>query len=111
MNLHRWTCFPLSAVMMLVLVQGAVQARSVSTGRSDRNSIEDATVNATVMDRGFAVHMMSSEDGTYGQDSPRMDARGIVLTPAPHHGGTQITASTCGIITQTIRNQRTIPLF
>ncbi|XP_012713585.2 E3 ubiquitin-protein ligase RNF130 [Fundulus heteroclitus] len=86
MNPHRWTCFPVSAVLMLVLVQVVVKARLASAGRSDRNSIEDATVNATVMDRGSAVHMMSSEDGTYGQDSPRMDARGVVLTPALHHG-------------------------
>ncbi|XP_032411165.1 E3 ubiquitin-protein ligase RNF130 [Xiphophorus hellerii] len=86
MDLHHWTCFPILAVLVLVLVQVVVQARSAAAGRADRNSIEDATVNATVMDRGSSVHMMSSEDGTYGQDSPKMDARGIVLTPAPHHG-------------------------
>lgn len=91
MDLHRWTCFPILAVLVLVLVQVVVQARSAAAGRADRNSIEDATVNATVMDRGSSVHMMSSEDGTYGQDSPKMDARGIVLTPVPHHGGTRVT--------------------
>ncbi|KAK5603800.1 hypothetical protein CRENBAI_000949 [Crenichthys baileyi] len=71
---------------MLVLVQFVVQARSASAGCSDRNSFEDATVNATVLDRGSVVHVMSSEDGTYGQNSLKMDVRGIVLTPAPHHG-------------------------
>lgn len=88
MKLYPWTCLPVSAVLVLVLVSVPVlvQARSSSAGRPDRTSIEDATVNATVMDRGSSVHMLSSEEGTYGQDSPKVDARGIVLTPAPHHG-------------------------
>ncbi|MEQ2312611.1 hypothetical protein AMECASPLE_032894 [Ameca splendens] len=86
MNLHRWTCFPVSVVLMLVLVQIVVQARSASAGCSDRNSFEDATVNATILDRGSVIHVMSSEDGTYGQNSLKMDVRGMVLTPVPHHG-------------------------
>lgn len=90
MKLYTWTCLPVSAVLVLILVPVLVQARSSSAGRPDRTSIEDATVNATVMDRGSSVHMLSSEEGTYGQDSPKVDARGIVVTPAPHHGGTRL---------------------
>ncbi|MED6262274.1 hypothetical protein ATANTOWER_017089 [Ataeniobius toweri] len=107
MNLHRWTCFPVSAVLMLVLVQIVVQARSASAGCSDRNSFEDATVNATVLDRGSVVHVMSSEDGTYGQNSLKMDVRGMVLTPAPHHGGSHITAPTGHMINLTLRTLTT----
>lgn len=86
MTFLRWTRFPVSLVLFLV------QARSVSTARADRNMVSEeyvgATVNATVLDgRGNAVHMMSSDDGTYGQNSPKVDTRGVVITPAPHHGG------------------------
>uniref|UniRef100_H3CLJ4 Ring finger protein 130 n=1 Tax=Tetraodon nigroviridis TaxID=99883 RepID=H3CLJ4_TETNG len=46
-----------------------------------------ATVNATVLDgRGNVVQVMSSVDGSYGQNSPKVDARGVVLTPAPRNG-------------------------
>lgn len=97
-----WTHFPVPPVLILVLVQVLVlvQARSASAARSDRNMVVEesvsATVNATVLDgRGSAVHMMSSEDGKYGQDSPKVDTRGVVITPAPHHGGTGLTAHTC----------------
>lgn len=88
-----WT--PLLVPMVLVLV--LVLSRSVSAARSDRNMISEeyvgVTVNATVLDgRGNTIHVMSSDDGTYGQNSPKVDTRGIVIAPAPHHGGTDITA-------------------
>ena len=91
MTSHSWTCLPIP--MVLILVQILVRARSVSAARSDRNIVleqyVDATVNATVLDaRGNTVHMMSSDDGTYGQNSPKVDTRGVVIAPAPHHGGT-----------------------
>ncbi|KAM9375580.1 E3 ubiquitin-protein ligase RNF130 isoform 2-T4 [Pholidichthys leucotaenia] len=76
---------------LLVVAQVLVQTHTVMAGRSDRNMVSEesvsATVNATVLDgRGNIIHMMSSEDGTYGQNSPKMDARGLVIGPAPHHG-------------------------
>ncbi|KAM4555146.1 E3 ubiquitin-protein ligase RNF130 isoform 1-T2 [Odontesthes bonariensis] len=86
---HSWTCLPIP--LLLVLVQVLVRARSVAAARSDRTMVleqyVDATVNATVLDaRGNAVHMMSSDDGTYGQNSPKVDTRGVVIAPATHHG-------------------------
>ncbi|KAM6923506.1 E3 ubiquitin-protein ligase RNF130 [Xenentodon cancila] len=80
----RWNCF---FFLLMVLLQ----IHSVAMARSDRSlALEeyvDATVNATVLDaRGNAIHMMSSDDGTYGQHSPKVDTRGMVITPAPHHG-------------------------
>uniref|UniRef100_A0A3Q3VV30 RING-type domain-containing protein n=1 Tax=Mola mola TaxID=94237 RepID=A0A3Q3VV30_MOLML len=64
---------------------------SVLAARSDRNMVSEeyvgAMVNATVLDgRGNAIHVMSSDDGTYGQHSPKVDTRGVVIAPAPHHG-------------------------
>lgn len=82
-----WTRVPVLPVLFLILVSVFV----VSAARSDRNMGSEesvgATVNATVLDgRGHIVHMMSSEDGTYGQNSPKVDTRGVVITPSPHHG-------------------------
>uniref|UniRef100_A0A8C2WYR0 Ring finger protein 130 n=1 Tax=Cyclopterus lumpus TaxID=8103 RepID=A0A8C2WYR0_CYCLU len=81
----RWTRLPALLVLVLVL------SRSVAAARSDRNMVLEeyvgATVNATVLDgRGTAVHMMSSDDGTYGQNSPKVDTKGVVIAPAQHHG-------------------------
>ncbi|XP_067374549.1 E3 ubiquitin-protein ligase RNF130 isoform X2 [Channa argus] len=91
----RWTPFflPSVPVLLLALVQILVLSGSVSSARSDRNMVSDeyvgAMVNATVLDgRENIVHMMSFDDGTYGQNSPKVDTRGVVIAPAPHHGGT-----------------------
>ncbi|XP_037531591.1 E3 ubiquitin-protein ligase RNF130 [Nematolebias whitei] len=85
---HKWTCLPVAVV--LVLVQIVVQAHFVLAARSDKNFSEeyvDATVNVTVLDsRGTTVHVMSSDDGTYGQNSPKVDTRGVIIAPAPRHG-------------------------
>ncbi|KAE8286372.1 hypothetical protein D5F01_LYC16061 [Larimichthys crocea] len=86
----RWTRLPVLSVLVQVLV--LVVSRSVSAARADRNMVSEeyvgATVNATVLDgRGNTVHVMSSDEGTYGQNSPKIDTRGVVIAPAPHHGG------------------------
>ncbi|KAM9740695.1 E3 ubiquitin-protein ligase RNF130 [Menidia menidia] len=97
MTTPRWPRLPLPLPLVLVLVQVLVlvpvlvPAGWAAAARPDRTAAAeeyvDATVNATVLDaRGNAVHMMSSDDGTYGQNSPKVDARGVVITPAPHHG-------------------------
>ncbi|CAN9514559.1 unnamed protein product [Ophioblennius macclurei] len=80
-----WTHLHVLSVLVLVPVF------PVSAARSDRNMVSEeyvsAMVNATVLDgRGNIVHMMSSDDGTYGQNSPKVDTRGMVIAPAPHHG-------------------------
>lgn len=87
----RWTCLPNLSVPVLVQVLVVVLFQSVLAARSDRNSaLEEyvcATVNATVLDgRGHSVHTMGSDEGTYGQNSPKVDTRGIVIAPLPHNG-------------------------
>ncbi|KAK2848698.1 hypothetical protein Q5P01_008532 [Channa striata] len=82
---------PSFPVLVLVLVQILVLSGSVSAVRPDRTMVPEeyvgAMVNATVQDgRGNVVHIMSSNDGTYGQNSPKVDTRGVVIAPAPHHG-------------------------
>lgn len=90
MTSPRWTRLSVSSA--LILLQVLVLTASVLAARSDRSMVLEeyvsATVNATVLDgRGNTVHMMSSDDGTYGQNSPKVDTRGVVIAPAPHHGG------------------------
>ncbi|XP_066505284.1 E3 ubiquitin-protein ligase RNF130 isoform X1 [Hoplias malabaricus] len=46
-----------------------------------------ATVNATVLDsRGNPKRLISKDDGRYGQNSPKVEAKGIVLTPVAVNG-------------------------
>ncbi|XP_034038117.1 E3 ubiquitin-protein ligase RNF130 [Thalassophryne amazonica] len=83
-----WTRVPAGAILSLVLLLNRVAVAP----RPDRPLalVENvsATVNATVLDgRRNVVHMMSRDDGIYGQNSPKIDTKGIVITPAPHHGG------------------------
>ncbi|XP_039669044.1 E3 ubiquitin-protein ligase RNF130 [Perca fluviatilis] len=86
----QWPRVPVALVLVLVLV--LVLPGPAWTARSDRTMVSEeyvgATVNATVLDaRGNPVHMMSSDDGTYGQDSPKVDTRSArVIAPATHHG-------------------------
>ncbi|XP_078145085.1 E3 ubiquitin-protein ligase RNF130 isoform X2 [Centroberyx gerrardi] len=87
----RRTRLPVPAVPVLVLVLVLTRAAAVASVRADRSLGKEehvgATVNATVLDgRGNPVHMMSTDDGTYGQNSPKTDTKGIVLAPAPYHG-------------------------
>ena len=90
----QWPRVPVALVLVLVLV--LVLPGPAWTARSDRTMVSEeyvgATVNATVLDaRGNPVHMMSSDDGTYGQDSPKVDTRSArVIAPATHHGGTEV---------------------
>lgn len=61
--------------------------------RADKNLVNkdevySATVNATVLDsKGNLKQILSKDDGRYGQNSPRSEARGIVIAPAAVHGG------------------------
>uniref|UniRef100_A0A8C1VKA8 Ring finger protein 130 n=1 Tax=Cyprinus carpio TaxID=7962 RepID=A0A8C1VKA8_CYPCA len=48
-----------------------------------------ATVNATVLDhKGNPQQMVTKNDGRYGQNSPKTEAKGIVIAPATVNGGT-----------------------
>ncbi|KAI5086387.1 E3 ubiquitin-protein ligase RNF130 isoform X1, partial [Silurus meridionalis] len=46
-----------------------------------------ATINATVQDsRGNTKRVISKEDGRYGQNSPKTEVKGIIITPAAVNG-------------------------
>ncbi len=47
-----------------------------------------ATVNATVLDhKGNPQQMVTKNDGRYGQNSPKTEAKGVVIAPAAVNGG------------------------
>ncbi|XP_018592853.1 E3 ubiquitin-protein ligase RNF130 isoform X2 [Scleropages formosus] len=78
----------LSAFVLLALVLPCffLSARA-DKGMSSKDDYFSATVNATALDsKGNVRHVLSKDDGRYGQDSPRADARGVVIAPAPIHG-------------------------
>ncbi|KAM6953646.1 E3 ubiquitin-protein ligase RNF130 isoform 1-T1 [Aplochiton taeniatus] len=86
----RWTaatpCSYLPAVLMVLVLP-----RCVLSIRADKTMSKDeqvsATVNATVHDyKGNPKYILTKDDGTYGQNSPKVDAKGIVIAPAPYHG-------------------------
>ncbi|XP_055745234.1 E3 ubiquitin-protein ligase RNF130-like isoform X2 [Salvelinus fontinalis] len=86
----RWTAAtPCSHLPLVLLV--LVLPRCILSIRADKTiSKEDhvtATVNATVLDsKGNPKQILTKDDGTYGQNSPKVDAKGIVIGPAPNHG-------------------------
>uniref|UniRef100_A0A8C7DDG0 Ring finger protein 130 n=1 Tax=Oncorhynchus kisutch TaxID=8019 RepID=A0A8C7DDG0_ONCKI len=93
----RWTAAtPCSYLPVVLLV--IVLPRCILSIRADKTiSKEDhvtATVNATVLDsKGNPKQILTKDDGTYGQNSPKVDAKGIVIGPAPNHGGTGDTVA------------------
>ncbi|XP_064810961.1 E3 ubiquitin-protein ligase RNF130-like isoform X1 [Oncorhynchus masou masou] len=86
----RWTtATPCSYLPVVLLV--LVLPRCILSIRADKTiSKEDhvsATVNATVLDsKGNPKQILTKDDGMYGQNSPKVDAKGIVIAPAPNHG-------------------------
>ena len=91
--LKRWSAATpcsssLSAVMLILVLP-----RCMLSVRADKNMVskEDyysATVNATVLDlKGNPKQMLTKDDGRYGQNSPKTEAKGIVIAPAPVNGG------------------------
>ncbi|XP_012687669.1 E3 ubiquitin-protein ligase RNF130 isoform X2 [Clupea harengus] len=90
--LKRWSAATpcsssLSAVMLILVLP-----RCMLSVRADKNMVskEDyysATVNATVLDlKGNPKQMLTKDDGRYGQNSPKTEAKGIVIAPAPVNG-------------------------
>lgn len=87
----RWTavtrCSCLPAVLwLLVLPRCILSIRADNTFSKD--DVVSATVNATVLDsKGNPKLILTKDDGKYGQNSPKVDAKGIVIAPAPYNGG------------------------
>ncbi|KAM4677743.1 E3 ubiquitin-protein ligase RNF130 isoform 2-T2 [Discoglossus pictus] len=46
----------------------------------------NAIVNVTILEPGSNTVLLRIDGGRYGQDSPKTEAKGIVLTPVPVHG-------------------------
>ncbi|CAL8300508.1 unnamed protein product [Arctogadus glacialis] len=89
---QSWTaatpCRCLAAVLVLLLLVLPPRALSIRADKAlNKDDHVSATVNATVLDsKGNPVQMMSNDDGTYGQNSPKSDTKGTVIAPAHYHG-------------------------
>lgn len=77
-----------SGLLLLLLwaLPGALTAAEKSV--VSKEEYYSAVVNATVLDgRGNPKRLISKDDGRYGQNSPKTDAKGIVVTPVAVNGG------------------------
>ncbi|KAA0709473.1 E3 ubiquitin-protein ligase RNF130 [Triplophysa tibetana] len=77
---------------LLAFFLAFVSPRCTLSIGADKNMVnkEDyysATVNATVLDhKGNPQQMVTKNDGRYGQNSPKTEAKGIVIAPAAVNG-------------------------
>ncbi|XP_035387853.1 E3 ubiquitin-protein ligase RNF130 isoform X1 [Electrophorus electricus] len=85
MQKRRSGCL-LALVLALALPRCVVSVGAEKTV-VNKEEYYSATVNATVLDhKGSPKRMISKDDGRYGQNSPKADAKGIVITPSAVNG-------------------------
>ncbi|KAI5624953.1 E3 ubiquitin-protein ligase RNF130, partial [Silurus asotus] len=83
-------------LLSLVLPKCVSGAGTDKTDKTVVNKEEyySATINATVQDsRGNTKRVISKEDGRYGQNSPKTEVKGIIITPAAVNGAAFSEAS------------------
>uniref|UniRef100_A0A3B3T045 Ring finger protein 130 n=1 Tax=Paramormyrops kingsleyae TaxID=1676925 RepID=A0A3B3T045_9TELE len=84
----------LYAVTLLLVLPRCMLSIRGDKNLVNKDEVFSATVNATVLDsKGNLKQILSKDDGRYGQNSPRSEARGIVIAPAAVHGGTGDTVA------------------
>ncbi|XP_030069185.1 E3 ubiquitin-protein ligase RNF130 isoform X3 [Microcaecilia unicolor] len=87
--IQKWTlqCLHcLSSVQILVLLPCYILVTS-----ADKASVEYAMVNVTVFEPGSNIPLLLRfDDGRYGMESPKTEAKGLVLSPVLIHGGTGV---------------------
>lgn len=79
--------FPLCSIILLLLPKCLFCAATEKTVVNKEEYVS-ATVNATIQDvKGNANRIISNEDGRYGQNSPKIKVKGIIITPSTVNGG------------------------
>uniref|UniRef100_A0AAY4CCL5 RING-type domain-containing protein n=1 Tax=Denticeps clupeoides TaxID=299321 RepID=A0AAY4CCL5_9TELE len=97
--LKRWTAASpctscLSAMILILALPRCMLSTDADKNMVSKEEYYSATVNATVLDlKGNPKQMLTKDDGRYGQNSPKTEAKGIVVTPAPVNGGTGDTVA------------------
>ncbi|XP_028816456.1 E3 ubiquitin-protein ligase RNF130 isoform X2 [Denticeps clupeoides] len=90
--LKRWTAASpctscLSAMILILALPRCMLSTDADKNMVSKEEYYSATVNATVLDlKGNPKQMLTKDDGRYGQNSPKTEAKGIVVTPAPVNG-------------------------
>lgn len=96
MQKRRRTSSSCIAFFLFSILVSLVPPRCVwcaGTDKSDKTVVSKeeyytATINTTVQDsKGFIKRVISKEDGRYGQNSPKSEVKGIIITPAAVNGG------------------------
>lgn len=96
MQKRRRTSSSCIALFLCSILLSLILPRCVScagTDKTDKTVVNkeeyySATINATVQDsRGLTKRVISKEDGRYGQNSPKSEVKGIIITPAAVNGG------------------------
>ncbi|XP_036403765.1 E3 ubiquitin-protein ligase RNF130 isoform X2 [Megalops cyprinoides] len=78
-------CLP--AFVLVLAFPRCVLSISADKSIGSKDDYFSATVNATVLDsKGNPKQILTKNDGRYGQNSPKTDAKGIVIAPAPIFG-------------------------
>ncbi|XP_053574620.1 E3 ubiquitin-protein ligase RNF130 isoform X1 [Bombina bombina] len=78
LSLQYLNCFPI-----LVLLPYSLALSGIDNSNMEAIS---ALVNVTILDPGSNTIHLRIDEGRYGVDSPKTEAKGIVLTPVPVHG-------------------------
>ncbi|KAL2077276.1 hypothetical protein ACEWY4_026780 [Coilia grayii] len=91
--LKRWSAATpcrssLSAVMLILVLPRCLLSARAEKNMVSKEDYYSATVNATVLDlKGNPKQMLTKDDGRYGQNSPKTEAKGIVIAPAAPASG------------------------
>ncbi|XP_030637633.1 E3 ubiquitin-protein ligase RNF130 isoform X1 [Chanos chanos] len=80
-------CSYLFAVIFTLALPKCTLSTGAEKNMVNKEDYYSATVNATVLDsKGNPKQMLTKDDGRYGQNSPKTEAKGIVVTPAAVNG-------------------------
>lgn len=107
----------LCSILFLLVLPRCVSC--AGTDKTDKTVVSkeeyySATINATVQDsRGNTKRVMSKEDGRYGQNSPKSEVKGIIITPAAVNGGECVCdpLSDCAPVMPQVRSVQAVSLL
>ncbi|XP_006631961.2 E3 ubiquitin-protein ligase RNF130 isoform X2 [Lepisosteus oculatus] len=77
----------LSAVMLMLVLPRCMLSIRANKSMASKDDYYSATVNVSVLDsKGNPKHILTKDDGRYGQNSRKAEAKGVVIAPAAIHG-------------------------
>ncbi|KAG2455799.1 GOLI ligase, partial [Polypterus senegalus] len=84
----------LSAVMVLLVLPRCLLPIWADNSTAPKEEQYNALLKVNILDSSGNNHkVLKIEDGRYGQESPKAEAKGVVIAPVPIHGGTGDTVA------------------